>query len=124
MWGDILLTNNKIFEEMYNLQYDADFLIPALYEKNPYAYLIINQSTNLVDYIEYYNHKHIDFGFHDQSIFLCNTQLLKQYIIYILNHNKETVFLDIVKYINNVKYYITDFPVKSFNTINEFLNLF
>jgi 2-phospho-L-lactate transferase/gluconeogenesis factor (CofD/UPF0052 family) len=124
MWGDILLSNNKIFEEMYNLQYDTDFLIPALYEKNPYAYLIINQSTNLVDYIEYYNHKHIDFGFHDQSIFLCNTQLLKQYIIYILNHNKETAFLDIVKYINNVKYYITDFPVKSFNTINEFLNLF
>ena len=38
MWGDIIISNNKIFEEMYNNQYNNQFLIPTKYEKNPYAW--------------------------------------------------------------------------------------
>ena len=47
IWGDIYISNNKIFEEMYNLQYDNDFLIPVIYDKNPYAYLIIDINNNI-----------------------------------------------------------------------------
>ena len=41
---------------MYNLQYDNDFLIPVIYDKNPYAYLIIDINNN-IEYIEYYKNK-------------------------------------------------------------------
>jgi len=117
MWGDILISNNKIFEEMYNLQYDNDFLIPTVYDKNPYAYLIINDNNN-VEYIEYLKNKHIDYGYHDQCIFLCNTNSLKDNIT--ISSQSENNFLDIVKNIDNVKYYITNYPIQTYNSIDEF----
>ena len=119
VWGDILISNNKIIEEMYNLQYDTDFLIPTIYEKNPYAYLSFNVN-NEIEYIEYFKNKPIDFGFHDQCIFLCNIDILNKNIDKILSSNSENNFLDIVKYINNVKYYITNYSVKTYNSIDEF----
>ena len=118
LWGDIIISNNKIFEEMYNLQYDNDFLIPVIYDKNPYAYLIIDINNN-IEYIEYYKNKPIDFGYHDQCIFLCTTNILKDNIKLILNYNNESNFLDIIKNLKTVKYFITDYPIKTFNTINE-----
>ncbi len=118
IWGDILIYNNKIFEEMYNLQYDNDFLIPTIYESNPYAYLIIDKNNN-VEYIEYFKNIPVAFGYHDQCIFLCSTDVLKNNIKSILNYNFESNFLDIVKYIKNVKYYITNYSIKTFNTIDE-----
>jgi len=117
MWGDILISNNKIFEEMYNLQYDNDFLIPTVYDKNPYAYLIINDNNN-VEYIEYLKNKYIDYGYHDQCIFLCNTNSLKDNIT--ISSQSENNFLDIVKNIDNVKYYITNYPIQTYNSIDEF----
>ena len=118
IWGDILISNNKIFEEMYNLQYNNDFLIPTIYENNPYAYLIIDDNNN-VKYIEYLKNITIDFGYHDQCIFLCTTDILKNNIKLILKYDTESNFLDIIKYLKNVKYYITDYSIKSFNTIDE-----
>ena len=103
---------------MYNLQYDNDFLIPVIYDKNPYAYLIIDINNN-IEYIEYYKNKPIDFGYHDQCIFLCTTNILKDNIKLILNYNNESNFLDIIKNLKTVKYFITDYPIKTFNTINE-----
>ncbi len=32
-------------------------------------------------------------------------------------------FLDIVKHIQNVKYYITNYPVQTYNSIDEFKSL-
>ena len=122
MWGDILISDNKIFEEMYNLQYDNDFLIPTVYDKNPYAYLIINENNN-VEYIEYLKNQPIDYGYHDQCIFLCNTSILKENINKIIFSNFENNFLDIIKHIQNVKYYITNYPVQTYNSIDEFKSL-
>ena len=37
LWGDILFTDNKIIEEMYNydLEKESDILIPVIKEKRP-----------------------------------------------------------------------------------------
>jgi len=117
MWGDIIISNETIISEMYNLQFDNDFLIPAIYEKTPYAYLITNDN-NTVNDIKYYQYEPIDYGFHDQSIFLCNTCILKDNLI--LKDNTENFFLDIIKQLNNVKYYETKYPIYGYNTIDEF----
>ena len=119
MWGDIIISDNKIFEELYNNQYNNDFLIPTKYEKNPYAYLIID-NKNKVDYIEYKKNINIEYGYHDQCIFLCNKNKIKEKLEMFLNKNYEELnFLDIVKYLDNVSYYETKYPLKSFNTKHE-----
>lgn len=122
MWGDVLLSNNKIFEEMYNLQYDNDFLIPTIYEENPYAYLVLDD-TNKVKKIGYKQSNPVPYGFHDQCIFLCTTELIKDHLEeYIKNLDKsynELNFLDIVQYVKNVSYYNTTYSVRSFNIMKE-----
>jgi bifunctional N-acetylglucosamine-1-phosphate-uridyltransferase/glucosamine-1-phosphate-acetyltransferase GlmU-like protein len=119
MWGDIIIPDNKIFEEMYNNQYNNDFLIPTKYEKNPYAYLIIDNQNNVKN-VEYKKNIKIDYGYHDQCIFLCNRDKIKEKIELIMNQNYEELnFLDIIKYLDNVSYFETKYPLKSFNTINE-----
>jgi bifunctional N-acetylglucosamine-1-phosphate-uridyltransferase/glucosamine-1-phosphate-acetyltransferase GlmU-like protein len=119
MWGDILLSDNKIFEEMYNNQYDNDFLIPVKYEKNPYAYLIINDK-NKVKKIEYKKNININFGYHDQCIFLCNKNIIKEKLEILINKNyNELNFLDVINHIDNISYYETNYSLKSFNTIDE-----
>jgi choline kinase/2-phospho-L-lactate transferase/gluconeogenesis factor (CofD/UPF0052 family) len=119
MWGDIIISDNKIFEEMYNNQYNNNFLIPTKYEKNPYAYLIIDNKNN-VKSIEYKKKTNIDYGYHDQCIFLCDKNVIKEKIEILINENYEELhFLDIVKYLDYVSYYETKYPLKSFNTINE-----
>jgi molybdopterin-guanine dinucleotide biosynthesis protein A len=119
-WGDVILSSEKIIEEMYNLQYGNDFLIPTLYEENPYAYLIINKDGH-VDKIEYKRNKPIDFGYHDQCIFLCARDIIQNNLHRLINIyiNDDINFLDVVKYIPNVSYYTTNFPVHSFNTLAE-----
>lgn len=119
MWSDILLTDNKIFEEMYNLQYNTDFLIPAIYESNPYAYLIINDD-NTVNKFEYKRNISIEYGYHDQCIFLCNTYKIKEVLkILIKDSYNEINFLDVVSHIKDTSYYKTDYPLKSFNSFDD-----
>jgi choline kinase len=120
MWGDIIISNNKIFEEMYDKQYNNDFLIPTKYEKDPYAYLIIH--NNNVKQIEYKKNIGVEFGYHDQCIFLCDTKKIKAKLKYLYASSIQTNefnFLDIIKYLDNVSYFETNYPLKSFNTIHE-----
>ena len=121
IWGDILISDNKIFEEMYNLQYDNDFLIPTLYEENPYAYLVIDNQNNVKKF-EYRKNIPIQFGYHDQCVFLCDKNKLIDKLILLINEKyvDEINFLDIIKDFNKVAYYETKYVVKSFNTKNEF----
>lgn len=119
MWGDIIISDNKIFEEMYNNQYNNNFLIPTKYEKNPYAYLIID-NENKVKNIGYKKNIDVDYGYHDQCIFLCNKNEIKEKLEALINQDyQECNFLDIVKNLDSVSYYETSYPLKSFNTINE-----
>jgi 2-phospho-L-lactate transferase/gluconeogenesis factor (CofD/UPF0052 family)/choline kinase len=119
MWGDIIISDNKIFEEMYNKQYNNDFLIPVKYEKNPYAYLIIDNKNNVKN-IEYKKNIDIEYGYHDQCIFLCDKNKIKERLdMLIIEEYEEFNFLDIIQHLDNVSYYETNYPLKSFNTINE-----
>jgi len=119
MWGDIFISDNKIFEEMYNLHYDNDFLIPTIYEENPYAYLIINEKNN-VECIEYKRNKPILFGYHDQCIFLCDKNKIKNKMEILINQEYDELnFLDIIKHLGKVSYYETNYNIKSFNVQSE-----
>lgn len=121
MWSDIIFNNNKIIEEIYNydMYSNSDILIPVIYEYDPYAYLILNDN-NSVNYIEYKKNKSIEYGYHDQCIFLCDkTQISKYISIIINNNNNEINFLNIIKYLNNVNYFITNYPIISYNTLDD-----
>ena len=118
MWGDIIISDNKIFEEMYSKQYNNDFLIPTKYEETPYAYLIIDNDK--VTRMEYKKNINIDFGYHDQCIFLCDKNKIKHELDFLINQDYDELnFLDIIPYLENIEFYETIYPLKSFNTINE-----
>jgi molybdopterin-guanine dinucleotide biosynthesis protein A len=119
LWGDIIISDSKIFEEMYNNQYNNDFLIPTIYEKNPYTYLIIDNNNNVKN-IEYKKNINIDYGYHDQCIFLCNKNKIKEKLEILINQKYEELnFLDIIIYLDSIYYYETKYPLKSFNTLDE-----
>lgn len=70
--------------------------------------------------IEYKKNIDIDYGYHDQCIFLCDKNKIKEKIELLINQdNDEFNFLEIVNYLDNVCYFDTNYPVKSFNTTNE-----
>ena len=119
LWGDIIISNHLLFEEMYNLSYDCNLLIPTIYEKDPYAYLNIDNRNNVTG-IGYKKHNPIDYGYHDQCIFLFDTKTLLEKLEKItLNQYEELNLLDVVDYFHNIKYYQTKYRVHSFNTTEE-----
>ena len=120
MWGDLIINSEKILEEMYNYTDTYDMLIPTFYENDPYAYLIIDENNNVKN-IEYRKNIPILSGYHDQCIFLCDTNKLinKFDILLTQKYEDELNFSDIIKYMDKVSYYETLYPVKSFNTMNE-----
>ncbi len=126
LWGDILFTNNKIIEEMYNynLEHKSDILIPVIKENDPYAYLVLNDNNKVLK-MEYKKNKQIDYGYHDQCIFLCDKEVIKDNCDNILNNsNKDEInFLDIIKYLQNVNYYETIYKIDSFNNKMDLNNL-
>jgi len=129
IWSDIIIDDARIFEEMYNLQYGNDFLIPTVYVENPYAYLIIdkdNKDNNMKGSVKGFGYRKdvgVEMGFHDQCIFMVNTSIVKDKLKNIINSRdkkyKEINFLDVVNDIVNVEYYETNYPLKSFNTFND-----
>ena len=130
IWSDIIIKDARIFEEMYNLQYGNDFLIPTVYEEDPYAYLIINKGaktgaktvakTGSVAGFGYRRDVPVEMGFHDQCIFLVNTSIVKDKLGKKIGcEYSELNFLDIVNDIEKVAYYETKYPLKSFNTFND-----
>ena len=104
---------------MHNLDYDCNLLIPTIYEQDPYAYLKINDANKVINFA-YKKYKPIDYGYHDQCIFLFDTKILLNKLE-IIRHKEynELNLLDVVEYFDNIKYYETDFRVDSFNNITE-----
>ena len=132
IWSDIIIDDARIFEEMYNLQYGNDFLIPTVYVKDPYAYLIIDKDKDkdkdTVKGFGYRRDVRVEMGFHDQCIFLVNTSIVKDKLKNIIKNKgekyKELNFLDVVNDIDigKVAYYETKYPLNSFNTFNDIPN--
>ena len=118
LWGDIIISDNKIFEEMYNQSCET-ILIPTKYKSNPYAYLILDEFKNVKD-IGYKKNMEVSYGYHDQCIFLCDKHIIKEKLNLIINSDYEELdFLSIIKYIDNISYYETKYTISSFNTIDE-----
>jgi|UniRef100_A0A6C0LVY1 2-phospho-L-lactate transferase/gluconeogenesis factor (CofD/UPF0052 family) len=128
IWSDIIIDDARIFEEMYNLQYGNDFLIPTVYVEDPYAYLIIDKDKDTVKGFGYRRDVCVEMGFHDQCIFLVDTSIVKNKLKNIIKSKgekyKELNFLDVVNDIDNgkVAYYETKYPLNSFNTFNDIPN--
>ena len=113
------INNDLIFEEMYNLNYECDLLIPTIYENNPYAYLNLDEHNNVINF-GYKKNKSVDYGYHDQCIFLFDTKLLLEKLERIIQKKyNELNLLDVVEHFDIIKYYETDYGVKSFNTLDE-----
>ncbi len=123
LWGDIFIKNNKIFEEMYNLYKGEDILIPVIYEENPYAYLYIE--NNKVKSIKYKKYENIDYGYHDQCIFLCDTKKIKSALNILINLKYDELnFLNIIDNLDSIEWYETTHNIYSFNTEKEYKELF
>ena len=64
----------------------------------------------------------VDYGYHDQCIFLCDKNKIKETLNNVINKDYEELnFLDIIKYLNDdsISYYETSYSIKSFNTIDD-----
>lgn len=138
LWGDIIFpNNNSIFEEIYNFDLlylsDSNFVIPVIYENDPYAYLVFEEeesNKNKIKKIGYKKYEPIKAGYHDQCVFLINKNVLfdkLQNIIFKSNKNSnensnqinEINFLDVVEKLDKVYYFETKNQIKSFNTFDE-----
>jgi len=121
VWCDIYMTNHLIIEEMLN-NYDetCDFLIPTIHKKDPFGYLLLDEENKAIG-IEYRKYKPTDAGHSDQNIFLCDTQKIKDAIKPTMK--KEYNFLKIIGYLENVEYYETKYPVKSFNFVQDVMKI-
>jgi hypothetical protein len=112
-------------------------VIPVCTEKNPYVTILTDSNMNALsaDFSKL-GETHLE-GFHDQSIFYINNDVIYdslqkmhevlwkngQYI----TQSKELNFLHILHYLRNINYpancYITEYPTKSFNSIEELTKL-
>lgn len=122
VWCDIYMTSHLIIEEMLdNYEEDCDFLIPTIHKKDPFGYLLLDEDEKAVG-IEYRKYKPTHAGHSDQNIFLCDTQKIKDAIQPTMK-KKEYNFLKIIGYLENVKYYETKYPVKSFNFVQDVMKI-
>lgn len=120
LWGDTVIENTKIFEEMYNYYNQYDILIPVIYESDPYAYLNLDKNKKVVSVL-YKKNQPVEFGYHDQCVFLCDTFKMTCLLEQLIKSNDENEynFLDIVKMSKNVDFFETSHKIYSFNNIVE-----
>jgi hypothetical protein len=70
--------------------------------------------------MEYKKNINVDFGYHDQCIFLCDKNKIKHELQFLIKQDYDELnFLDIIPYVGNIDFYETNYPLRSFNTINE-----
>ncbi len=120
-WSDAIVFDSIVFAEL-SVSYD-DFRIPCRAEKNPYAYLCVNNES-IYD-IRFQKTEPIEYGLHDLSIFqLCPSNLLQLPIDNepLLERN----LFDYIRYSNSIihtSYYISSSRIESFNTVEELHNI-
>jgi hypothetical protein len=143
MWGDAYLTSHEIFNDCVMEKQRPNnalvsMFIPVVNEKEPYVTFIVDKDMNCLAADFSKRGEHHPTGFHDQCIFLCNTQIILQALntlekAYFKNgryvtDSGELTFLYLVHYLYNngilddsrcAKAIITDSPVLSYNTAGE-----
>jgi|LakMenE01Jun11ns_1017448.scaffolds.fasta_scaffold9959694_71 bifunctional N-acetylglucosamine-1-phosphate-uridyltransferase/glucosamine-1-phosphate-acetyltransferase GlmU-like protein len=142
VWGDVYIDSPMIFKELKDVGSStgnnfSSAVIPVCTEKNPYVTILTDSNMNALsaDFSKL-GETHLE-GFHDQSIFYINNDVIYdslqkmhevlwkngQYI----TQSKELNFLHILHYLRNINYpancYITEYPTKSFNSIEELTKL-
>lgn len=142
VWGDVYVDSPMIFRELSEIgkSFNNNFssvVIPVSNEKNPYVTILADSTMRIIsaDFSKL-GEVHSE-GFHDQSVFYINNEVIYdslqkmhdvlwkngQYI----TTSKELNFLHVLHYLKNINYpancYITEYPTKSFNSIEELLKL-
>lgn len=133
-WGDAHFKNRAILDELEKQIPTETMIIPVDNEIDPYLTMDVDQNMNCLNIA--FNKK--GNGYHDQSIFLLNAKnmikLLCEYEETILDFddikrmryttsNGEFGFLYVVEYMAKqgkyAKAYVTNFPIKSYNDVEE-----
>lgn len=134
MWGDAYIENGMIFKELSMYEGKcSSVIVPVFKEQNPYVTILADDDMNIIgaDFSKL-GEKHFE-GLHDQSVFMIN----KNSVLHTLktmhdvqwkngryiSESKELNFLHIMHFLHNrnipAKCYITEYPTKSFNSIDE-----
>lgn len=68
-WGDVFFTHEQIIDELLAIVPSGSGLLPAIYERNPYVSLLVNDRMQCIsaDFSKFDENRHS--GYHDQSVF-------------------------------------------------------
>lgn len=134
MWGDAYIEHSSIFNELCKLDHETDpVLVPVVKEDNPYVTILIDDTMAVMsaDFSKL-GEKHLR-GLHDQSIFMINKNVVLETLRTLHNvlwkngryisESRELNFLHAFHFMYNIgrpaRCYITEYPTKSFNSIDE-----
>lgn len=134
VWGDVYIEHSMIFNELTNYINKCDtVVVPVCKEEYPYVTILTDNDMNITgaDFSKL-GEKHFE-GLHDQSVFLINKDAtaraleVMHYVLWkngrYISESKELNFLHVMHYLYNFDEpalcYITEYPTKSFNSIDE-----
>jgi bifunctional N-acetylglucosamine-1-phosphate-uridyltransferase/glucosamine-1-phosphate-acetyltransferase GlmU-like protein len=132
MWGDTYIEYSSTFKELIRYKCSS-VTLPVVKEDNPYVTILTDESMKVIsaDFSKL-GEKHLR-GLHDQSVFMINKAIVLRTLRLMHNvlwkngryitESKELNFLHIFHYLWNINEpaicYITEYPTKSFNSIEE-----
>lgn len=134
VWGDVYIENSMLFQELASYEEQCfNVIVPVNKEENPYVTILADQDMNITgaDFSKL-GEKHFE-GLHDQSVFMINKNTTFEALKTMHNvlwkngryisESKELNFLHAMHYLYNfdepASCYITEYPTKSFNSIDE-----
>lgn len=134
VWGDVYIENGMIFKELVSYEDQCfNVIVPVCKEESPYVTILADQDMNVIgaDFSKL-GEKHFE-GLHDQSVFMINKNAALEVLQTMHNvlwkngryisESKELNFLHAMHYLYNfdepATCYITEYPTKSFNSIDE-----
>lgn len=134
VWGDVYIENSMIFNELATYEEQCfNVVLPVCKEESPYVTILADQDMNVTgaDFSKL-GEKHFE-GLHDQSVFMINKNAALEALQTMHNvlwkngryisESKELNFLHMMHYLYNfdepATCYITEYPTKSFNSIDE-----
>ena len=134
VWGDVYIENGMIFKELVSYEDQCfNVIVPVCKEESPYVTILADQDMNVTgaDFSKL-GEKHFE-GLHDQSVFMINKNATLEALQTMHNvlwkngryisESKELNFLHAMHYLYNhdepASCYITEYPTKSFNSIDE-----